>query len=109
MKISRRNLDKELREILGSNNVYFEPPESVRMKYPAIRYELTGESVTKANNKRYAVHKKFKITVISSDPTNEIIDAVLQHFPLSSFDRRYESDDLVHDVAIIEYLNEEET
>lgn len=37
---SRLNLQTFLEEILESRNVYFQPPESVKMKYPAIVYAL---------------------------------------------------------------------
>ena len=35
---SRLNLQTTLETILGSRNVYFQPPESVKLKYPAIVY-----------------------------------------------------------------------
>ena len=39
-EVDRRNdLQKLLVEVLGSKNVYFQPPESVKMKYPAIVYQ----------------------------------------------------------------------
>ena len=38
---TRYELHEFLCEILGSRNVYFQPPESVKMKYPAIVYERT--------------------------------------------------------------------
>ena len=37
---SRLDLQTFLEEILESRNVYFQPPESVKMKYPAIVYAL---------------------------------------------------------------------
>ena len=35
---SRLELQSKLEELLGSRNVYYQPPESLKMKYPAIRY-----------------------------------------------------------------------
>ena len=37
---NRLDLQKIFEDILGSKNVYFQPPESLKMKYPAIRYSL---------------------------------------------------------------------
>ena len=37
---SRLDLQTFLEELLESKNVYFQPPESVKMKYPAIVYAL---------------------------------------------------------------------
>ena len=36
----RLDLHECLCKILNSNNVYFQPPENVRMNYPAIVYSL---------------------------------------------------------------------
>lgn len=38
MTKDRIGLSKLLREILDSDNVYFQPPESLKMNYPAIVY-----------------------------------------------------------------------
>ena len=38
MMMSRERLSAILHEVLGSDNVYYQPPESVKMKYPAIVY-----------------------------------------------------------------------
>ena len=46
---SRRELHEILVGILGSKNVYYEPPSSLLMKYPAIVYSLDDI------DKRYAV------------------------------------------------------
>ena len=36
----RVDLGNKLKEILGSNNVYFQPPDNLKMVYPCIRYRL---------------------------------------------------------------------
>ena len=37
--MSRLELHALLVELLGSTNVYYEPPETLKMSYPAIRYQ----------------------------------------------------------------------
>ena len=37
---TRIELQLKLEEILGSRHVYFQPPASIKMTYPAIVYEL---------------------------------------------------------------------
>ena len=39
MAKTRLELQSVLEQTLGSRNVYFQPPASVKMKYPAIVYE----------------------------------------------------------------------
>ena len=38
---TRLELQNKLEELLGSRHVYFQPPESVKMEYPAIKYSMT--------------------------------------------------------------------
>ena len=35
---SRLDLQSKLEKLLGNKNVYYQPPESLKMEYPAIRY-----------------------------------------------------------------------
>ena len=46
----RVDLGNKLKEILGSNNVYFQPPDNLKMVYPCIRYRLEGGNAEYADN-----------------------------------------------------------
>lgn len=98
----RLELHEKLCEILGSRNVYFQPPESIKMKYPCIRYERSGINTEYADNKAYRKLKQYTITVIDRDPDSELIDRVLE-LPFSSFSRHYVADNLNHDVSVLYY------
>lgn len=50
---SRLELQSELEKILGSRNVYFQPPASVKIKYPAIVYSRKSIDNNFANNTVY--------------------------------------------------------
>lgn len=93
---SRLNLHEELCEILESRSVYFQPPESVRMEYPAIRYELSKVDAEYADNMRYTQVVCYELTVIDKNPDTDIPSRILQHFQYCSFDRSYVSDNLNH-------------
>ena len=93
---SRLELHEELCEILGSRNVYFNPPEDVKMKYPAIRYSLSGVDLVKANNKIYRNTNQYSLTVIDEDPDSDIYMKILTHFPMCSLGRPYPADGLNH-------------
>lgn len=94
--MSRRlDLQKKLEELLGSRNVYFQPPESVKMNYPAIRYSLNDIVTAHADNEVYTSTKRYEITVIDEDPDSEIPDKILA-MQMCTFDRPYQSDNLNH-------------
>lgn len=93
---NRLSLHAELEEILGSENVYFQPPASVRMKYDAIRYELGGKDLTRANDKVYRMVNRYDGLVISKDPECTIPDSILMHFEMVNFGRPYIADNLYH-------------
>lgn len=95
-------LHNELIKLLGSTNVYYQPPASVLMKYPCIRYELAGESVRHADNSKYLKHKRYTLTIIDKNPDSEIPDRV-DKLKLCSFDRPYSKDGLNHWVYTLYY------
>lgn len=93
----REALQTLLEELLGSRNVYFQPPESKKFKYPCIVYERSGIRTDSANNKRYLKHKRYTVTYIDEDPDSEIPDRILEQNHCS-FDRHFTADNLNHDV-----------
>lgn len=96
-------LHEELCKLLGSRNVYFQPPESVKLNYPCIVYSRSGFNNRKANNKVYMSNKRYEIIVIERDPDSNLVDDILNRFPLCSFDRPYTSDNLYHNVLTLYY------
>lgn len=97
---TRLELHETLCDVLGSRNVYFQPPESIKMKYPAIVYSRSDISPTYADDTTYLTSKEYLITVIDKDPDSEIPDK-LSKLPLCRFDRHYTADNLNHDVFTI--------
>lgn len=99
---TRLELHEKLCEILGSRNVYFQPPASVTMRYPAIVYSLGSINNTFANNDVYRQTRSYEITVIDKDPDSKIVDA-MSLTPCIRFDRRFASDNLYHNVFTLKY------
>lgn len=94
----------ELQSILegfGVENVYFQPPENLKLKYPCIIYELSGMESTDADNTSYLMYKRYTVTCISRNPDTVIPDRILESVKHSSYDRRFVSDSLYHDVLTI--------
>ena len=99
---SRLELQAKLEELLGSKNVYYQPPESLKMEYPAIRYSKNRIDKKSADDKAYLISISYEIIVIDRRPDNTVIDKLLQ-LPMCSYDRNYKSDNLYHDVFTLYY------
>lgn len=102
MARTREDLHEILVDILGSRNVYFQPPESLKLKYPCILYERDDIWTDYADDGHYINYKKYTVTVVDADPDSEIPDK-LNRLPLCEFDRHYASDYLNHDVFTLYY------
>lgn len=100
---SRLNLHEEFRKLLQSNFVYFDPPETVKMGYPCIRYVKGSPDIRRANNRLYKGTEQYTVTVIDKDPDSTIADKLLEHFQMCRIDRRYKADGLNHTVLTIYY------
>lgn len=100
MSRSRLELHEILKNILGTNNVYFQPPQTVQMKYPCIVYTRSNMYSTYADDLPYNVTNRYMITVIDPDPDSTIPDTIA-HLPTAKFDRHYTADNLNHDILEI--------
>lgn len=96
----RLELQKTLEEILGSRNVYFQPPASVSMRYPAIRYRLSDVYKVTANNLAYMRYNAYELTYIDRNPDSNVVSKLMS-LPMCVFDRYYVSDNLNHYVLKI--------
>lgn len=91
----RIELDGILRTTLGSDNVYFQPPASVKMKYPAIRYEVENIDKRNADNNTYFAQREYTLTLIAKDPDIDAVEKLIM-LPICRFDRYYSADNLHH-------------
>jgi hypothetical protein len=92
---NRLRLHEALCGVLGAGNVYFQPPESVKLQYPCIVYRLSAESTRFADDLPYARKKRYAVTVIDKKPDSEIPDRVAA-LPLCAFDRYFAAENLNH-------------
>ena len=99
---SRVELHETLIQLLGSKNVYYQAPNSVKMEYPAIRYKRSDVNTRFANDKPYSHKNKYEITVIDRVPDNPVINKLLS-LPMCTYDRPYTADGLNHDVLTLYY------
>lgn len=100
--LRRKAFNTVLKTLLGSDNVYFQPPDSITMQYPCIVYERDDISQQHADNLPYRSTRRYQVTYISHDPDSAVIDA-LEAMPMSSFSRHFATSGLNHDVFTIHY------
>lgn len=84
-----------LENLLGSTNVYFQPPGNIQLSYPCIVYQLEYIKTEFGNNKPYLHHKRYSLTYISRSPDQYIPDKI-GDLPMCSFSRSYVSENLNH-------------
>ena len=98
---NRLGLHDVLTEILGSEeNVYFQPPESIRLEYPAIVYSLQNLETKHAGNRPYSMDARYQVAYIDRDPDSDKIRQ-LAMLPKCRHERHFKADNLNHYIFII--------
>lgn len=100
---SRLSLHDELKMLLGTDNCYFQPPESMKLKFPCFVYHRYNLDTKYADNRTYRNMWHYTVTFIHKDPDSDIPEKVMEHFQNCRMDRRYTSDNLYHDVFTLYY------
>lgn len=98
----RIQLHADLVEMLGSTNVYYQPPENIRIQYPCIVYGLSRINTSHANNKRYKIKNRYTVTIIDKKPDSKIYTEMLNYM-YAGFDRVYTKEGLNHFVFTVHY------
>lgn len=92
---TRLQLHNKLVELLGSNAVFFQPPENVKLTYPCIIYNLDDIDKQNANNRPYRLSNMYAVMLITKDPDSELIQDIAK-FEQCVFNRYYVADGLHH-------------
>lgn len=93
----------EFYEVLSeiAPNVWYQPPENLKLKYPCILFELSNALIDYADNNPYQITKRYTVTLITKTADNhEYVDQLL-NLPMCTFDREFINEGLVHDVFTI--------
>lgn len=78
------------------------PPESIKIKYPAIIYSRNNIDNNFADDIVYMQNRTYQIIVIDANPDSEIVNKISK-LPMCRYNRHYTSDNLNHDVFILNY------
>lgn len=93
---NRLELQKTFEELIGSRNVYFQPPSNVHMNYPCIVYFRESYDTEHANDKVYKSVSRYKVTYIDPDPDSIVPLTLLGKFSMISPRTSFASDNLNH-------------
>lgn len=95
--IRRLSLQTLLEAVLGSPNVYFQPPPGNEIHYPCIVYKRDNASVYFGNNAGYRFQQRYQVTYISRTPDTDMVERIAR-LPLCLYNRFYVAQNLNHDV-----------
>lgn len=90
-------IDSGIRTADGDGHLYYQPPESVRMKYPAIVYKRNQIQNRFADNQVYLQTDEYQITVVDKDPDSPLVRRI-SRLPRCRHIRHFTSENLNHDV-----------
>ena len=77
------------------NNVYYQPPETFKMAYPCIIYNLEQDDLLHADDLAYIRHKRYSITIVDRNPDSMLPDSFSEAFN-ARMERHYTADNLHH-------------
>lgn len=92
----RLSLHKEFETLLGNKNCYYQPPESLKLKFDCIIYNLSAANIDRADNKVYLFTRRYNVTFITKNPDNPIIEELPKRFEHCVLNNFFTSDNLNH-------------
>lgn len=99
----RVELHNKLVEILGSQNVYFQPPSSLVMKYPCIVYHKSIGRSFNADNATYLYTDSYDVTVLDKNPDSQIPDKLIYSFEMIRRQNPSVRDGIYHTPFVLYY------
>lgn len=105
LKTTRELFHQRICDLVGPDvSVYYQPPSSVKMKYPCLVYELSYIDNMYADDGVWMPSLRYDLMVIDRNPDSYLVDLV-STLPYCSFDRAFVSDGLNHTVFRV-YVSE---
>lgn len=98
---TRLELHAALVNFLGSENVYYRPPSSKKLKYPCIVYNLRPGESRYADNNTYVYHRSYDIQIIHKDVDNDFVEEFVYAFPKCRADRSFKENNLNHENFVL--------
>lgn len=103
MMARRTKLIREIKQVIDSSNVYFQPPESLKLNFPCVICSYDNVESAYADNLSYQRFKHYRLLVVDKNPDSKLPDLIMDHFSYTSPGRPYISDGLYHFPIILHY------
>jgi hypothetical protein len=98
----RLELHDILNSVPGIKKAYFQPPETQKLEYPCIIYQLQAIYMQSADDYPYKNRNAYSVTIIDRNP-DSAIHKELEKMQLCRFERFYVGSSLNHWVYQIYY------
>lgn len=82
--------------MLGSRNVYFQPPETIKLHYPCIVYSAGEDPIRYADNHHYLKADCYEVQIIAKDPTLELFETFTSKWQYAREKVPFTADNLNH-------------
>lgn len=90
-----RDLLHLLQKAANHNRVYFQPPENLKIGYPAVIFHLSKVKLDHADDVPYKGAREYSITLIAKEPEPDVLDEILK-IPYTTLDTTYIVDGMNH-------------
>lgn len=90
-----RDLLHFLQKAVDHNRVYFQPPENLKIGYPAVIFHLSKIKLDHAGDVPYKGAREYSVTLITKEPEPEVLDEILK-IPYTTLDTTYTADGMNH-------------
>ena len=97
----REDFQEYLKSLFDGVEVYYMPPENVRMSYPCFVIKLDHVDNLYSNGQIYSSRIRLSVTYITKHVDDYVIGDMLNANQYASFDRVYTSDNLRHYVFTV--------
>lgn len=100
---------EDLRDILytihNTENVYYDPPTSIQMKFPCFRFTMNNTNVTYADNFTYLRKPRWTVTYITRDVEDiePLIKDMFDNFKYLVQETQFKAENLQHVVFNLYY------
>ena len=82
--------------MLDSRNVYFQPPETIKLHYPCIVYSAGEDQILHADNYGYFKADCYEVQIIAKDPTFELFETFTSKWQYAREKVPFTADNLNH-------------
>lgn len=93
---SRHDLHDKLKELMGNDHVYFQPPETLKLQFPCIIYQLDTGDTQFSDDMPYYFTRRYQLTLVTKDPDSELIDKIATSLPSIRLDRFFTAENMNH-------------